>query len=132
MPDVNTDSVFSEYVVKTIQGIRNSKLRPENHELIITIFDYVTKNFATNAGAFLIDAIIETLLNSNLIENRPTNKSDSFFLKYTMSDFYKVSCKEKKKNSKTLAQTTQTSALLNHSCVSNDVFDAFYVDYIEF
>ena len=132
MPDVNTDSVFSEYVVKTIQGIRNSKLRPENHELIITIFDYVTKNFATNAGAFLIDAIIETLLNNNLIENRPTNKSDSFFLKYTMSDFYEVSCKEKTNNSKTFAQTTQTSALLSHSCVSNDVFDAFYVDYIEF
>ena len=39
---------------------------------------------------------------------------------------------EKKSNSETLAQATQTSALLNHSYVSNDAYDAFYVDYIEF
>ena len=32
----------------------------------------------------------------------------------------------------TLAQATQTSALLNHSYVSNYVFDTFYVDYVEF
>ena len=32
----------------------------------------------------------------------------------------------------TLAQATQTSALLNHSYVSNYVFDTFYVDYLEF
>ena len=54
MSDVSIDSVFSEYVLKAIQG--NSKLRPENH----TIFDYVTKNFATNADISLIDTTIQT------------------------------------------------------------------------
>ena len=39
---------------------------------------------------------------------------------------------EKTNNSETLGQATQTSALLNHSYVINDVFHAFYVDYIEF
>ena len=50
MPNANIDSAFSEYVLKAIQGIRNSKLRPVNH----TIFNYVTKHFATNADASLI------------------------------------------------------------------------------
>ena len=121
----NIDSVFCEYVLKATQGIRNSKLRPNNH----TIFDYVTKNFA---DASLIDATIQILLKSNLIENRPTNKGDPFFIKHTSSDFHEVSCMEKTNNFETLAQATQTSALMNHSYVSNDVFDAFYVDYIEF
>ena len=34
--------------------------------------------------------------------------------------------------SETLAQVTQTTDSMNYSYVSNDVFDAFYVDYIEF
>ena len=97
------------------------KLHPDNH----TIFDYVTKYFATNADASLIDTTIQILLNNNLIENRPTDKGDSFLIKHTSSGFHEVSCKEKTNNSKTLAQAAQTSALLNHSYVSNDVFDAF-------
>ena len=91
MSNVNIESVFSEYVLKAIQGIRNSKLRPNNH----AIFDYITKTFATNADASLTDTTIQTLLNNNLIENRPTNKDDSFFIKHTSSDFHEVSCKEK-------------------------------------
>ena len=51
MPNVNIDSVFSKYVLKAIQGVRKSKLRPDNH----TILDYVTKNFATNVDVSLID-----------------------------------------------------------------------------
>ena len=47
MSNVNIDSVFS--VLKAIQGIRNSKLRQDSH----TIFNYVTKNFATNADTLL-------------------------------------------------------------------------------
>ena len=35
-------------------------------------------------------------------------------------------------NSETLAQATKTSPLMNHGYISNDVFDTFYVDYIEF
>ena len=111
-----------------IQGIRYSKLRPDNH----TIFDYVTKNFATNADASLIDTTIQILLNNKLIENRPTNKGDSIFNKHTSSDFREASSKEKTNKFETFAQATQTSALMNNSYVSNDVSDAFYVDYIEF
>ena len=66
------------------------------------------------------------------MENRPTNKGKSFFIKHTSTVFHQVSCKEKTNNSKTLAQAMQTSALLNNSYLSNDVYDAFYVDYIEF
>ena len=68
MSYVNIDNVFSEHVLKAIQSIRKSKLRPDNH----TILAYVTKYFATNAGASLIDTTIQILLNNNLIENRPT------------------------------------------------------------
>ena len=128
MSNVNIDSVFNEHVLKAIQGIRKTKLHPNNH----AIFDYVTKYFATNVDASLIDTTVQILLNNNLIENRSTNKGNSFFIKYTSNDFHEVSCKEKTNNSKPLAQATQTSALSNHSYVSNDVFDAFYVDYIEF
>ena len=39
---------------------------------------------------------------------------------------------EKTNNFKTLVQAAPTSALMNHSYVSNDVFDTFYVDFIEF
>ena len=67
------------------------KLHPDNH----TIFDYVTKYFATNADASLIDTTIQILLNNNLIENRPTDKGDSFLIKHTSSGFHEVSCKEK-------------------------------------
>ena len=124
MSNFNVDSVFSEYVLKASQGIRNSKLLLDNH----TIFEYVTKNFATSADASLIDTTIQILLT---IENRPTNKGDSFFIKHKSSDFNKVSCKEKTNNPETLAQATQTSVLMNHSYVSNDIFGVFYVDYIE-
>ena len=34
-------------------------------------------------------------------------------------------------NSKTLTQATQTTASMNYSYVSNEVFDAVYVDYIK-
>ena len=43
--NVNIYSIFNEYILKAIQVIRNRKLRSDNH----TIFDYVAKNFATNA-----------------------------------------------------------------------------------
>ena len=102
MSNVNTDSVFSEHVLKAIQGIRNSKLLPDNH----IIFNYVTKNFGSNADASLIDATIQTLLNKNLIENGPSNKDDSFFIKQTSSDFHEVSCKEETNNFEYLAQRT--------------------------
>ena len=102
MSDVNIGSVFSEHVSKAIQGIRKSKLRPANH----TILEYVTKHFATNADASLIDATIQILLNHNLIENRPTNKGNSFFINHTSSDFHEVSCMEKTNNSEALAQAT--------------------------
>ena len=51
MSNVNIDSVFSEHVLKAIKGIRKSKLRPDNR----IILDYVTKHFATNVDASLID-----------------------------------------------------------------------------
>ena len=58
MSNFNIDSVFSEYVLKASQGIRNGKLLLDNH----TIFEYVTKNFATSADASLIDTTIQILL----------------------------------------------------------------------
>ena len=85
-----------------------------------------------NTEFSLIYMAIQILLNNNLIENIPTNKSDSFFIKHTSSDFHEVSCKDQTNNSETLAQAVKTSALMNHSHVSNDVFYAFYIDYIEF
>ena len=93
--NVNTDRVFSEYVLKAMQGIRKSKLTTPRQ---LYRFDHVTKNLKTNAEASFIDTTNEILLNNNIIKNRPTNKGNS----------------------------------LNDSCVSNDVFGAFYVDYIEF
>ena len=84
MSNVNIDNDFSEYVLKAFQGIRNSKLRPGNHP----IFDYVTKNFATNVDACLTDTSIQILLNNNLIESRPTNKGDFFFINHTSFDFH--------------------------------------------
>ena len=125
MSNANIDSVFSEYVLKAIQGIRNSKRRPDNH----IIFDYVTKIFAANADASLIDTPTQILLSNNLTENRSTNKGDSFFVKHTSSDFHEANYKRKTNNIETLAQATQTSVLMNHSYVSNDVF---CLDYIEF
>ena len=77
----------------------------------------------------LIDTPAQILLSNNLTENRSTNKGDSFFIKHTSSDFHEVSYKGKTNNLETLAQATQTSALMNHSYVSNDVF---CLDYIEF
>ena len=127
MSNVNTDSVFSEYLLKATQDIRNSKLLPNNH----IIFDYVTKNFGTNAEASLIDATIQTLLNKNLIENGHTNKDYSFFIKHISSDFHKVSCKTETNSFENLAQKTQASALMSYSYVTNNVFNAFYVDYLE-
>ena len=124
MSNANIDSVFSEYVLKAIQVIRNSKLRPDNH----IIFDYVTKSFAANADASLIDTPAQILLSNNLTENRSTNKGDSFFVKHTSSDFHEANYKRKTNNIETLAQATQTSVLMNHSYVSN----VFCLDYIEF
>ena len=40
--------------------------------------------------------------------------------------------KEMTNISETLVQATQTTASMNYSYVSNEVFDVFYVDYIEF
>ena len=89
--NVNVENVFSKHVLKAIQSIRNSRQRLDNH----TIFGYVTKNFATNAHASLIDTNISILLINNLIKNRPVNKSNFFFLTQTSSDFHYVDCKEK-------------------------------------
>ena len=50
----------------------------------------------------------------------------------TSSDVHDVDCKEKTNNSETLAQATQTSASMNDSYVSNEVFDAFYADMSNF
>ena len=131
MSNVNTDSVFSEHVLKAIQSTRNSKLLPEYH----IIFDYVTKNFGTNADASLIYATIQALLNKSLTENGPTNKDDSFFIKHTSSDFHEVGERQMKEeetnNFHNLAQATQIFALISYSYVNNDVLNAFHVDYIE-
>ena len=70
--NVNIDQFVSEYVLKVIQGTGNRQLRPDSH----TIFDYVTKYFATNADVSLIDITIQILLNNNLTENRLRNKND--------------------------------------------------------
>ena len=110
MSNFDTDNVFSEYVLKVMQGIRNSKLHRDNH----TSLNYVTKNLASNADAFLIDTTIQILPNNNLIENRLISKGDFFFIKHTSGDFHEVNYKEKTNNSKTLVQATQISPL-NHS-----------------
>ena len=81
--------------------------------------------------ASIIDTTIQTLLNNNLIENRLVNKDDSFFIRHTSSDFHEFSCKEETNNLKTLAQAMQKSALMNYIYIGNDVFNVFYVDYIE-
>ena len=52
--------------------------------------------------------------------------------KHTSRDFHEVSCTEKTKNSEASAQATRASASMNHFYAKNDVFDSFYVDYIEF
>ena len=52
--------------------------------------------------------------------------------KTSSSEFHGVNFKERTNNSETLVQETQTTALMNYSYVSNEVFDVFYVDYIEF
>ena len=98
MSNVNIDSVFSEYVLKAIQDIRNSELRPGNH----TIFDYVTKHFATKADESLIDTTIQILLKNNLIENRPTNKGEATpsFLSIHLVTFTKLAVRRRQTTSK--------------------------------
>ena len=124
MSNVNIDSVFSEYVLKEFQLVEIA-----NYPKKIIPFLTGTKKFWDKRGRFSY----QILRNNNQIENRSTNKGYSIFIKHTSrSYFHEVNCKEKTKNSKTVAQTMQTSALMNHSYVSNDFFDDFYVNYIEF
>lgn len=128
--DSNLDT-FIDYVLTAIKSIRKNKLRPDNY----TIFDYVIKNCATNVDPSIIDQVIQNLLDQDLIENRPTAKGDSYFIKSNNNDTDTVTFTDNiddKRDTEKIPQSTQTKASMNYSYVSNEVFDTFYEDYIEF
>ena len=128
--DSNLDT-FIDYVLTAIKSIRKNKLRPDNY----TIFDYVIKNCATDVDPSIIDQVIQNLLNQDLIENRPTAKGDSYFIKSNNNDTDTVTFTDNiddKRDTEKIPQSTQTKASMNYSYVSNEVFDTFYEDYIEF
>ena len=123
--DSNLDT-FIDYVLTAIKSIRKNKL---------TIFDYVIKNYTTNVDPSIIDQVIQNLLDQDLIENRPTAKGNSYFIKSNNNDTDTVTFTDNiddKRNTEKIPQSTQTKASINYSYISNEVFDTFYEDYIEF
>ena len=128
--DSNLDT-FIDYVLTAIKSIRKNKLRPDNY----TIFDYAIKDCATNVDRSIIDHVIQNLLDQDLIENRPTAKGDSYFIKSNNNDTDTVTFTDNiddKRDTEKIPQSTQTKASMNYSYVSNEVFDTFYENYIEF
>ena len=71
------ENIDNEYVLTAIIAIRENNKRPDSK----AIRDYINKNFAADVEEELIESIIIELLDHNIIENRPTPKGNSYFIR---------------------------------------------------
>ena len=71
------ENIDNEYVLTAIIAIRENDKRPASK----AIRDYINKNFASDVEEELIESIIIELLDHNIIENRPTPKGNSYFIR---------------------------------------------------
>ena len=68
---------FGFCILKSIRDIRKGKQRADN----VSIYDFITRNNATNITQDYINDRIKTLLEVNMITNKKTTKGyDSFFI----------------------------------------------------
>ena len=71
------ENIDNEYVLTAIIAITENNKRPDSK----AIRDYINKNFAADVEEELIESIIIELLDHNIIENRPTPKGNSYFIR---------------------------------------------------
>ena len=71
------ENIDNEYVLTAIIAIKENNKRPDSKAMK----DYINKNFAANVEEELIDCIIIKLLDHNIIENSPTPKGNSYFIR---------------------------------------------------
>ena len=77
---------FSNYIIDAIKSLRLKNKRP-NNELI---FDHISKKSATNIDQDFVDIVLTTMLDKNLIYNKPTVRGSSYYIrgdKETTVDF---------------------------------------------
>ena len=71
------ENIDNEYVLTAIIAVRENNKRSDSK----SIRDYINKNFAADVEEELIESIIIKLLDHNIIENRPTPKGNSYFIR---------------------------------------------------
>ena len=71
------ENIDNEYVLTAIIAIRENNKRPD----IKAIKCYINGNFATDVEEELTEGIVMELLDHNIIENRPTPKGNSYFIR---------------------------------------------------
>ena len=71
------ENIDNAYVLTAIIAIRENNKCPDSK----AIRDYINKNFAANVEEELIESIIIELLDHNIIENKPTAKGNSYFIR---------------------------------------------------
>ena len=71
------ENIDDEYVLTAVIAIRENNKRTD----IKAIKDYLNKSFASDVKEELIESIVMELLDHNIIENRPTPKGNSYFIR---------------------------------------------------
>ena len=71
------ENIDNEYVLTAIIAIRENNKRPD----IKAIKNYINKNFAIDVEEEFIESTVMGLLDHNIIENTPTPKGNSYFIR---------------------------------------------------
>ena len=73
--DINVD-LYKDYIYAAITKVRSSGKRSDTKP----IFSYLVKNACTNINEDLLEKILTSLTEQKKLENRPTTKSNSYFI----------------------------------------------------
>ena len=77
--DIATKNVSENYVndIKTaIKSIRKKGRRPDKD----SISEFILNNFATNVDQVFIESCIRSLIEGNILRNKPTSRGNSYFI----------------------------------------------------
>ena len=77
MSDARMDNYsYKDAIINSIKASRLNNKRPD----AASITEYICKSFATNADEDYIITLIESLIDDNILENRPSAKGNSYFI----------------------------------------------------
>ena len=110
---------FSNYKIDAIKSLRLKNKRPNNE----SIFDHISKTSATNIDQDFVDIVLTTMLDKNLIYNKPTVRGSSYYIRGDNEISVDIDTSEKDTGSKNISQVEIIDIIDNENQRQANIFE---------